>query len=94
MFHYVYEISNGNQFYIGCRSSRCRPEEDVKYKGSGVWILFTVAYSKRVKTILSVWATRFEAEEEESRLIRLRWNDRGRMNRKKSSPRRRKDQYV
>lgn len=90
MYHYVYEIRAGKQFYIGCRTSKCLPEHDIKYKGSGVWCLCTIAYTPRIKTVLSVWKTREEAETEETRLIRDAIKNRMCMNRRVSSPRKRK----
>jgi hypothetical protein len=38
MFHYVYKITNvlNGKYYIGCRSTRIKPEDDKKYNGSGL----------------------------------------------------------
>ena len=89
VYHYVYEMRVGIQFYIGCRSSKVHPELDFKYRGSGVWCLYGADYG-RAKKVLSIWQSREDAEREESRLIcELRFKV-GCMNRRIPKPRRQK----
>lgn len=84
MHHYVYRVSFGNSFYIGVRSSKKPPEEDTKYLGSGIFILFKIKYNSPVKVILSTHPSREAAEREESRLLVLHVGKGACMNRKKS----------
>lgn len=61
MNHYVYQIDFTNsKKYIGVRSSKCLPEEDINYLGSCKSIP-TDAYKGCVKTILATFDTRHEA---------------------------------
>lgn len=87
MFHYVYRITNGRQYYIGARSSRSAPEFD-RYKGSGNWCIYTVPFLPRRKEIVSVHTTRLEAEERETELLREHVGNIHCMNRRVSSPKR------
>lgn len=71
MNHYVYNISFTNGMnYIGVRSCKCLPEEDINYLGSCKSIPVE-AYKGCVKSILSTYGTRHEAVMEEVRLHTL-----------------------
>lgn len=69
MFHYVYKIHCGKDFYIGVRSCDWPPEYDTKYMGSGVWCLYGIIRKPRMKEIVSVHETREQAEVAETRLL-------------------------
>lgn len=75
-YNYVYKITNHQpqderEFYIGVRSSKVKPEDDLKYWSSSKYLNnaireYGVEYFS--KEILSVWSTREEANIEEIRL--------------------------
>ena len=68
MNHYVYEIQFGNGMkYIGVRSCKCLPIDDVKYLGSSKAIP-AEAFLDYKKNILKKFDTRIEAVQEEVRL--------------------------
>jgi hypothetical protein len=95
MIHYVYEIRNEHgEFYIGCRTTKKTPDDDAGYMGSGSWCIYSMAYCQRNKTILSVHEDRYSAEVEESRLIRENIKKSLCKNRKRTSPRAKKPEYV
>lgn len=84
MHFYVYKVSFGKCYYIGVRSSKVSPEEDTRYLGSGIFILYKVKYHPPVKEILSVHATKEEAQREESRLLVIHVGKSHCMNRKRT----------
>lgn len=75
-YHYVYKITNlypldERKYYIGVRSSKVKPEEDVTYWGSSKKLNESIKEIGKAcfsKKILSIWKTRKEAVKEEIRL--------------------------
>lgn len=73
MYHYVYKITNLNplderKYYIGVRSSECKPEDDVNYWGSSSILKMEIKERGRdlfKKDILEIFNTRKEALDEE-----------------------------
>jgi len=78
-FHYCYKITNLKPvneaiYYIGVRTSKVKPEDDINYYGSSKYLkhsLEEIGYHNFKKEILSVWETREEANNEEIRLHQL-----------------------
>lgn len=88
MFHYVFRIDAGSQYYFGVRSSKVPPQDD-PHMGSGSFILYEIAYAKRKKVILGVYPSRFDAEAAKSVLIRTHHDDWRCQNRIRCTPRKR-----
>lgn len=67
MYHYVYLIHNikEHKAYFGVRSSRCKPEDDIKYMSSSKVVkeLYKTNKEDFIKRILKVFSTRKEALE-------------------------------
>lgn len=66
MSHYVYKVVHvpTGQFYIGLRSTSCRPEQDVEYMGSGIRIRRLLARHPRsefLKIVLRRFLARLDA---------------------------------
>lgn len=76
-FHYTYRIDfpECRKVYFGVRSSKCLPEDDVKYLGSPVSHKEYWAKYKLVKTILNIYPTREDAESAEEFLILQQWKE-------------------
>lgn len=72
MFHYVYAMYNSfGEFYVGVRSCLWPPEYDIKYRGSGSWCLYSIEYERRKKHIVSIHATRENANRREAMIIQM-----------------------
>ncbi len=73
MNHYVYRIDRPTtgEWYVGIRSCKCRPTEDVGYLGSGTRLNNTMRgrQSEFNKTILVIVQTRKEAARIEAALV-------------------------
>jgi hypothetical protein len=76
VYHYIYKITFAevDNIYFGVRSCECLPEKDVKYLGSPT--TYKSYWSKYIpiKTILSTWPTRKEANEVEDILVEWQWS--------------------
>lgn len=73
MYHYTYKLTQEGTglYYIGVRTSECKPEVD-SYRGSmGYWKLSKEEKNQLIKEIISEYSTREESESEESRLIEM-----------------------
>jgi hypothetical protein len=75
-YHYVYKITNLNpqderKYYIGVRTSKISPEEDIEYMSSSKYLKEAIEKSNKSnfkKEILSEWETREDASLEEIKL--------------------------
>ncbi|MBW4460558.1 MAG: hypothetical protein KME47_09995 [Nodosilinea sp. WJT8-NPBG4] len=74
-YHYTYSISFAEipHIYFGVRSSKCLPEEDVRYLGSPVRHKQYWKKHTPIKSILDVYLTRESAEVAERSLIATQW---------------------
>lgn len=79
MYHYVYIVTDKNtgEFYIGSRSCKCLPEDDVKYKGSQYQWKLSAEQKKSLdkKIIETNFIDRRSAIEFEAFLIKNSFND-------------------
>ena len=79
MYHYVYIVKdlNTNEYYIGSRSCKCLPVEDITYKGSmNSWKLSKEQKKSLHKTIISHdFISRTEAIKFEAELIKKHFNE-------------------
>lgn len=66
MYHYTYIIQHRteNKRYIGVRSSKCTPQQDINYWGSSKYLPSDIS-TNHVKIILKEFSTRQEALEHE-----------------------------
>ena len=81
MYYYTYQITNliNNKIYYGVRSSKCLPEEDINYLGSGTIIKRAVKkYGKEnfSKKIDKIFETREEANLYEAEIVNEKWIER------------------
>jgi hypothetical protein len=76
-YHYTYSITYTDEpnIYYGIRTSKCLPEEDLKYWGSPVTFKTWMKAHKatRVKNILATYPTREAAHLAEYDLIKRQW---------------------
>ena len=78
MYHYTYQITNliNNKKYYGVRSSKCLPEEDTKYWGSGTIIKRAVkkyGIENFSKGIDKLFETRDKANLYEAEIVNEEW---------------------
>ena len=78
MYHYTYQITNliNNKIYYGVRSSKCTPEMDIKYSGSGIVIKLAIkkyGIEKFIKEIDKTFETRDEANLYEAVIVNEEW---------------------
>ena len=78
MYHYTYQITNliNNKIYYGVRSSKCTPEMDIKYWGSGIVIKLAIkkyGIEKFIKEIDKTFETRDEANLYEAVIVNEEW---------------------
>lgn len=70
--HYVYRVTNAGtgRYYIGVRTCLGEPAGDASYLGSGRWPQHCAFHGIALaKTVLSVFASRYQAEQAEASLI-------------------------
>jgi hypothetical protein len=91
MYHYVYRTQEGLRYYFGVRSSKVPPDQDRKYIGSGMSILYGFHFKPRIKTIIAEYPSRHDAEIAESLLIKEHYGKTHCMNRRITSPRKPKN---